>query len=201
MPSAAEILRGLLGAWRLLRLDAEGGLACFEDSPLGAARSFWAAALTAPIALVTIFLDVSDERWAAVGAFQIFAVNLISYVIGWTLLPVTVYYLAHWLGRAQRFWLFLSALNWSNVIQSVAWFAATSLVAQVSASQGAPEGGSLLYAGLVSLIALALTAGVIAYEWYVVRVSLDAGAAATTAIVLIDLVYGIVLSRITDALS
>jgi len=53
----------------------------------------------------------------------------------------------------------------------------------------------------VSLIALALTAGVIAYEWYVVRVSLDAGAAATTAIVLIDLVYGIVLSRITDALS
>jgi hypothetical protein len=200
MPSLAEIWRTLHGAWRLALLDTRG-LSEFDGSRSGGLRSFWAIAIVVPLDIAITAIDElgpSAEMLPPHSAiFQ-----LLGSILAWPLLLLVIYGLARWYGRAERYWLFVATYNWTQVPLALAvmlmvalFTAAGSLVdlSNVEAASGAPA----LLAYTAVLVGGALWVAVHAYELYVAWLSLDAGIALPIIVVLLDIVSGVVLDKIS----
>lgn len=183
-----DVSQGMYGAWRLARLD-RGAMLWFDRSREGVYRSFWAAAVTYPGFLILLGLRVDPPQWAQSGALRILLVETIGYVIGWTAFPLIILPFCRWLGRAEQAFDFIIAYNWSQVLQTAVFLAIAGLMA-----------GGFLPASLATLVAVASTLAVLVYEWFIARVALEAGGVAATAVVLIDLVLGELLSQVTQSL-
>ncbi|HLJ20011.1 MAG TPA: hypothetical protein VKU84_07430 [Stellaceae bacterium] len=204
MPSLAEIWRALRGAWRLLFLDTRG-LADFDGTRSGGLRSFWAIAAVLPLNIAIIAIDAlgpsSDVLPPHDAAFQV-----IGSIVAWLLLLGFIYGLVSWYGRPERYWLFVATYNWTQIPLAVAVLA---IVALVFAAGGlvdlndleSASGGTALVAGSALLVAAALRFAVYAYEWYVAWVSLDAGVALPIIVVLLDIVLGLGLDKIANAMA
>jgi hypothetical protein len=186
--SRHEVSTALHGAWQLARLD-RGGMAYFDRSEAGFWKSFTAALLVFPAFLILLDLRVENTEWAASGVVRILVVETIGYVIAWTAFPLIMLPVTRFLGRESHWLEFMVAYNWSQVLQYALFLLATLLA----------ESGAFP-ASLATGIASAATVAVLLYEWFVARVSLDTGGAGATMIVLIDLVLGVLISRVTDAL-
>jgi len=200
MPSLAEIWRALHGAWRLALLDTRG-LSEFDGSRSGGLRSFWAIALVVPLDIAITAIDElgpSAEMLPPHSAvFQ-----LLGSILAWPLLLLVIYGLARWYGRAERYWLFVATYNWTQVPLALAvmlmvalFTVAGSLVdlSNVEAASGAPA----LLAYTAVLVGGALWVAVHAYELYVAWLSLDAGIALPIIVVLLDIVSGVALDKIS----
>jgi len=204
MPSLAKIWRALHGAWRLLLLDTRG-LADFDGTRSGALRSFWAIALVLPLNIAITAIDELGPT-AEVLPPHSDALQLIGAIVAWPFLLLVIYALAHWYGRAERYWLFVTTYNWTQiplalaVLMIVVLFTAAGSLIDLSAV-GSASGGAAIVAGVAVLIAAALRVAVYAYEWYVAWLSLDAGIALPTIVVLLDIVLGLGLDKISNALA
>jgi hypothetical protein len=204
MPSLAEIRRALYGAWRLLLVDPRG-LAFFDGSPLGALRSFWSVLFVVPLALAIQAvhdLAPSNETPAAHNA----VVDYAGPFVAWLLLLLVIYCLVGWYGRGERFWLFVSTYNWAQIPQSIGLLGVAALLAGASSlvdfnAPGSASTAEALIGGLAFLTMLALYVAVFAYEWYMAWLSLDAGIALPTIVVLLDFVLSLALSRLSTALA
>jgi hypothetical protein len=204
MPSLAEIWRALHGAWRLLFLDSRG-LAEFDATRAGGFRSFWAIAAVLPLNLAITAIDElgpsSDVLPPHSAAFEILG-NLLA----WPLLLALIYGLVSWYGRPERYWLFVSTYNWTQiplalaVLAIVLLFTAAGGLVDLNNLESA-SGGTALVAGIALLIAAALRFAVYAYEWYVAWLSLDAGVALPIIVVLLDIVLGLGVGKIANALA
>jgi len=200
----SAILRGLYGAWRLLRLDANG-LSYFEATPRGALKSFWAMLLVLPLDLAVRAIDIAVPSGDMPAESRNLGIHLALYVIGWLAPLVIIYVLVRWYGRGDRFWLFLSALNWSQVLQGIGMLLFTGLLAGTSslvdmgAVAEAPPANAVIGA-FAALLAMGIFVVVYGYEWYVAWVSLEAGVALPIIVVLLDFVTGAVLSKAVTVL-
>jgi len=132
---------------------------------------------------------VSAAHWAASGAPRIVIVETIGYVISWVAFPLLMLPLSRWLGREDRFLAFMVAYNWSQLPQ-------TALFVVLAANSAA----GLLPHALAQFADFAAAVAVLLYEWYIARVALAVSASQAVPVVLLDLVLGSVLSRITEAL-
>lgn len=200
MRAVAAVLRALHGAWRLLLLDPRG-LAAFDGTPKGALTSFWAMLVVLPLDLAVRAIELSVPADDTATEPPVLGVHLALYVIDWLVPVVIVFALVRWYGRGDRFWLFLSALNWSQVLQTIgallvqSLLAATTTLVDVSAMATAPPLNAVVGA-LAALMAMAIFVLIYAYEWYVAWVSLEAGIALPTIVVLLDLVTGAGLGKL-----
>jgi len=176
----------MYGAWRLARLDA-GAMAWFDRSAAGAWRSFWAMALTYPGVLLLLALrSTSGEPWQLPEP-QSILVESISYVIGWTALPLIMFELCRWLKREEQALDFIVAYNWGQSLQIVA-----SIAVAVIASELTPA-----FAGVLQFALLLALSG---YEWFIARVALRAGSLVATSVVLLDLVLSMTVGEVTQSL-
>lgn len=204
MPSLAEIRRAFYGAWRLLVLDAKG-LSYFQGDRKGALRSFWVLAIVLPLAILAGLIPepvVADTPVTPHNA----TVDLVGFVLRWLALLLVTFGLVRWYGRKERFGLFVSAYNWTQILQSLvtilylALYSGASHVIDLNAVETASAPlallGSLVVAAVVGLQVLML-----AYEWFVAWVSLDSGIALPTIVVLLDLVSDLALAKISAALA
>ncbi len=204
MRTVAAILRALHGAWRLLLLDSRG-LAAFDGTPKGALASFWAMLVVLPLDLAVRAIELSVPMADTPAEPPGIGIHLVLYVIGWLVPVALVFALVRWYGRGDRFWLFLCALNWSQVLQSIgtlivqALLVTTTSLVDVTAVASAPPLNAVVGA-LAALIAMAVFVLIYAYEWYVSWVSLEAGIALPTIVVLLDLVTGAGLSKLITTL-
>lgn len=204
MRAVAAVLRALHGAWRLLLLDSRG-LAAFDGTPKGALASFWAMLVVLPLDLAVRAIELSVPMTDTPTEPPGIGIHLALYAIDWLVPVALVFALVRWYGRGDRFWLFLSALNWSQVLQTVgallvqALLAATTSLVDVSAVANAPPLNAVLGA-VAALLAMAIFVLIYAYEWYVSWVSLEAGIALPTIVVLLDLVTGAGLGKLVTAL-
>jgi len=204
MPSFAEIRRALHGAWRLIFIDPRALLE-FDGSARGAWHSFWAAAIVLPLNALAIVIPVRAIGDAAQPAANI-ALDTAGTAVGWLLLLALVYALVRWYGRADRYGLFVCTYNWTQIPQVVAAVLIALLVAGASnlvnfdSIASTPTGPALL-AGLAILLARLLRVAILAYEWYVAWVSLEAGILVPIIVVLLDFALGLSILRLTTELA
>jgi hypothetical protein len=184
----SEAWLAMVGALRLACGDRRG-LAYFDASAEGFWRSFRAAVLGYPLYLALLAMRITGAQWTASGAATILVVETISYVISWVAFPLLILPVARGFGRADRFFSFMVAYNWSQVPQSVLL---VLIGLQRAAGLSSPSA-----AQSVELIA---TVALLVYEWYIARTALATTGIQSMLVVILDLVLGSVLGRITEAL-
>jgi hypothetical protein len=186
MPSSAEIWHALYGAWRFLRLD-RNAIHYFDLSHRGVWRSFWAAPLSYPGFLLLLWLRLDDQTLADSSLGHIVLVETIGDVVGWCAFPLVVLGFCRWLGREERGFEFITAYNWSQVVQT-AFFVVVALVSLVLPA------GMALGLGRIALIAM------LVYEWFIALVAIGGGGWIAGVIVLFDIVLGTFIVLITESL-
>jgi hypothetical protein len=187
MPSLRDIVYGLYGAWRLAWLD-RGGLVYFDRTPAGFWKSFFAAALIAPAYILLLLLDQSEVQVES-GAVRIFIIQASAYVLGWAVYPVVTHQICQVIGREKAYIGFIVAFNWCQVIQVGVYLPAVLL----GALGIVPE-------GMQAWLYVFVYAVVLAYEWFVVRVSLEVSPFAAAGFVALDLILSILITGIADGL-
>lgn len=181
MIPAAEALRSVYAAARMARLDP-AALALFDCSREGAVRSFFAAALLAPVFAVMIVVDAVQDPPGG-GALRVFLVESLTYLMSWTAFLAIMSVLVGPLGRADRFFRLVVAYNWSAVIQ-VAVLVPVELINRFG----------ILPSPLSELLVLVAGVAVLTYLWFVIKTALDVTGPLAALLVVMDL--GLALSII-----
>ncbi len=186
MISRAEFGAALAGVRGLLRLDAKA-LALFNATHDGFWRSFWAAAIMAPFALIALVREADavppDSLWRFV-AFQV-----IAYAVGWLAYPLVMVRIADLLGRRDRYFQYMVAYNWFHV----AWAVLGGPIMLLGVIGVIPPMGE----GVLNLVVLVVLLG---YEWFITRHALKVEAGTAAALVIIDLLLSVIIDRLSVAL-
>jgi hypothetical protein len=183
MIDVAAATTGLTGAWRLARLD-RSGMRYFEATPEAFWRSFQAAAIAAPIYLVLVLLRADDHPLSP-DPVRAALIEVIGYAIQWTAFPLAAWYLCRAFNCSGRYFGFMVAYNWANVLQFIAFVP----VALLSASGMAPG-------GFVNVLALLFTAAVVYYQYFIARTALAVDMLPAIAFVATDFMIGLFLDAI-----
>ncbi len=184
MPDRQEVLSSIYGAYRLARFDPKG-LTFFNVSVEGFWHSFFAAVLVAPGYVILVgqgLLGAPDgyAPWA-------FMVHVASYLISWIIFPLVALVVTDMLKLGHRFTAVIVAVNWSAVIEVGVFLLAITLA-------------TILPAGPGGMIILAVTIGIIVYQWFVIRTALQTTGAIALALVLFNLVTNLMLEKLTERL-
>jgi hypothetical protein len=185
MVNLRDVRTALQGAWRLARLD-RGGMANFDRSEAGLWRSFSVYAIIFPAFLLLLALHLDETQ---TNLPRLFLVESIGYVISCAAFPLLMLPVARFLGREHLWADFIIAYNWAQILEYILF-----LVTEGFAGSG------ILPDALAIGIAPTVFIAVLLYEWFIARVALDVGAAAATMVVLLNLVFGLLVSRVCDAL-
>ena len=182
-----EMIASLYGAWRLARLDA-GGLRLFDASPRGAKRSFFAAVVVAPIFVLATGL--LPPPGTAEGGFRWIAAEGIAYVVSWVAYPVVVEWLTRKFGCRERFEGWLSAYNWSMVLQNAALLPLAVLTAL-----------DVLPADAMQLVWLAAFALIMGWLWFIARSALAVSPMTALGLVILDELLSAMIDMLASHLS
>jgi hypothetical protein len=182
-----EVSLGLFGAWRLAHLDPRG-MEYFDRSVEGFWRSFWAAAVMAPAYLLIVILQLLSRPTTS-GLLRISLVEIIGYTILWTAFPLAAWYLLSALGKQNRYFGYIVAYNWANVLQIGLALPITAL----DASGGLP--GVLM--GILIFVA---TAAVLFYQYFIARTALDVDMPVAAGLVFMDLMLSVLRQGAVSAL-
>ena len=187
MPSLREISSSLYGAWLLARMDPKG-MDYFDRSVAGAIRSFFAAAIVAPAYMLLVLMRLGEAA-GTVSFSNFLLVESIAYVISWTAYPLIMDDMSRILEVEARYPAFLSAYNWSAVLQLVVYLPAVAL----------SESG-LLPLAVGDALVFAATTTVLLYQWFVTRTALQVPAFTAAGLVILDLVLSVFISGAADGM-
>lgn len=171
--SSGDIIRGVWGAWRLARRDT-GGMAMFDISPDGAAKSFFAGVLAFPPYMIVQAL-ILGERWPALLQPLPLLVQAIGFAAAWALMPAALTWILPWLSRGQRLAEAIVALNWAALLIMLAQ------VARILLDTVGLFPGSL---GIVVTVAVAVACFL--YEGFVLRTAIEIDIPIAAGLVLLD---------------
>lgn len=174
---------GLSGALMLARGRAEGLLRIPNDSR-AAARSFWAAAVCAPVFAGLLILTWRSQGWPP-NLPHAATVEALSFIVGWAGYAVISHGMLVMLGGGAKWPKFITVWNWVNVVQY-----ALLLIAMIPAVAGAP--------GWVSQTTQLVAQGwALWLEWYAIRLVLSASGIQAAIIMSPDIFLGLILAGIT----
>ena len=185
MPTWPEIVRSVQAAWLLARGDTRG-LAGFDLTVEGFWKSFAAALVVAPAYLLVLIDQYRATGWPENGWATALA-ELVSFAAGWIAFPLAAIPLTRLLGLATRYVPLIVANNWSAVIQVALYTAVVVL-------------GAILPPELRTLALFTATIMVLVYQWFVIRTSLATTGLIAFALVVIDVLLSITVSRILDGM-
>lgn len=183
MITLADVIRGVMGAWRLARRDPSG-MAWFDASPRGYWQSFWAAAVVAPAFLI---LDLADGSFNQEYGLRQAIVQMIAYVIDWTAFPLVMIWVTETMGKWPRYRGYIVAYNWSGVVQVAVLFPLAMLAILV------PGNATLILAQMAGLVMLV-------YRAYVAHVALDVRFGIAAGVVFLDVVMSGFLKSVSTTL-
>lgn len=181
MPSLNEVVAAIYGALRLALFDARG-LGCFTSTVDGFWRSFFAAIIVAPLFAISLLLpgdEVGVPRTAAFGL-----VEAIAYVVSWLAYPVVVELVSRPLGCRARFLGYMTAYNWSTIIQHTI---IASMVILAALDVLPLQVGRFLW--------LLATIYLLAYVWFIARSALLVPPLTAGVLVAIDLLLSFLITR------
>lgn len=178
-----SVASGMQAALLLARGRSEG--LHFADSDLaGAARSFQAIAVALPAFICLRLLSSGPGPMPA----HDFALDLLSYVIGWLGFALLSRPVIEAMGCMSRWPRFIVLWNWCNVVQYL-----LLVVAAVPGLLGAPA----MLQETMSLIAVGWALWL---EWYTIRLALEVSTVAALGLVGLDLSIGLALTALGQAL-
>jgi hypothetical protein len=178
-----SISSGMHAALLLARGRADG--LRYADSDLaGAARSFWAIVVALP---AFICLRLLSGGAGPVPAHD-FALDLLSYIIGWIGFALLSRPVIEAMGCMPRWSRFIVVWNWCNVVQYL-----LLVVAAVPGLLGAPA----MVQEAASLIAIGWALWL---EWFAIRLALEVSTLAALALVGLDLSIGLALTALGQGL-
>lgn len=185
--TSRDLVYSVYGALRLARFDASG-LDCLDRTPEGALRSFYAALVVLPPYAFLLAIRLW-EQLANVPFLHLLTVESIAYVVSWTAFPVAMISISGMLDRTARYATFVSAYNWSSVVQIMVYLPAVVLA----------ESG-VLPESLAEALVFGVTMAMLTYQWFVLRTALDVGGVAAASLVLLDLFLSAVITDFADGL-
>lgn len=187
MPSVAEVVRQLWGAWRLARGDAAGVKVFGDDT-----RSFWQSFTAAGIVL-PLYLTITWLHPGAMGKIEhparFWLAELAMYANVWVAFPFVMLPLTQWMDCEDRYIRFICAYNWASVLQS----ALQLFIVLLGAAGLLPNAGEQ-FLGTLVLIAVLL------YGWFIAKTALNIPALHAVGVVFVDFMLGIVLQTIGEVL-
>ncbi|HLJ63102.1 MAG TPA: hypothetical protein VKT70_03280, partial [Stellaceae bacterium] len=133
--------------------------------------------------LAMVALAAPPDAWSRSGPLFILLIHSLGFVILLAGYPLIVLRFCRWLGREAQALDFIIAFNWSQILQTLLFLS----VMVIDASGLLPE-------AMVALILLAASLASLAYEYFIARVTLDAGIAAACAMVLIEQLLSILVT-------
>jgi hypothetical protein len=182
MSLATAVTSGLHGALLLARGRADG-LRYVEDDMAGAARSFWAMAICLPA-----FVCLRLLAWTSGGPpphpAHVFALDLLSYGVGWCGFAVLLHRLVGAMGLAARWPRSIALWNWCNVVQYL-----LLVVFSIPGLLGAPA----LFDQAAQLFGLGWALWL---EWFAFRLTLGIGVIPAVGLVALDVAIGILLAAV-----
>jgi hypothetical protein len=185
--TARETVYSIFGAYRLAMLD-KSGLSYLDRSPEGAIRSFYAALIVLPAYAVLVVLRLWDVL-PEVSLLRFVTVEGLAYVISWTAFPLVMFHISGLLDRSGRYFDFLSAYNWSSVIQMGLYLPVVAI-----ADSG------LIPVGLGEGLVLIVTMLVLMYQWFIARTTLDINGGSAAGVVLLDMILAIFITGMADGM-
>lgn len=169
-----EMINSVYGAYRLARFDPQG-MDYLEQSPDGAIRSFWAAVVVLP-AYILLVLARDGDTLTETPIGDALVIQSIAYIVGWTVFPVVMHLATKAINRKDKFAGFVSAYNWSSVIQVAIQLPVIALILTGMISEDTASGMGY---GILILIT--------AYLWFVFRTSLGISGLTAAGFVLLEL--------------
>ena len=186
MPGLNEIVASLYGAWRLARFDA-AGLACFTSTLAGFWRSFFAAVIVAPLYALSLMMPLDDGAAPRTVGHAI--VEAIAYAVSWVAYPVAAEWVSRQLRCRERFVAYMTAYNWSAVIQH-------TMISLIIVATGV----DLLSLQAAQLIWLLVTCYLLTYVWFIARSALSIAPLAAAAFVALDLLLSYAIGSVAAAI-
>lgn len=168
-----HIARSIHGVWRLALLDTSGAQQ-IENTLEGFWRSFIAAIILLPAFFFLVSLDEPPPGLAEPSAFRAIAVESIGYVVKWTAFPLAAIPMVAGLDRNDRYFGFIAALNWAQVIEIVPALTMIFLTQTVLP----PE--------MAAPAQIALLAAFVLYEWYIAKTMLDVSGLAAAGLIFVN---------------
>lgn len=179
MPPGLIIRAQLTGALKLARFDASGA-EVFGNSNAEAWFSFVAALIVAPMVIMWIAIDgfgaPEGTPFLTAASFEV-----MSYVIGWLLFPVIAFHLLVFMNRDDRYARFITAYNWTAVIQNGLFL----VMHLVLGAMGAPDEAR-------ALLGVMMLTYVMMYGWFVARTVLEIETGPAVTVVALDLIVALV---------
>lgn len=185
--TARETVYSIFGAYRLAMLD-KTGLNYLDRSPEGAIRSFNAALIVLPAYAVLVVLRLWDVL-PDVSLLRFITVEGLAYVISWSAFPLVMFYISGLLDRSERYFDFLSAYNWSAVIQMGVYLPVVAVADSGLMPTGVDEG-----------LVLAVTMLVLMYQWFIARTTLDINGGSAAGVVLLDMILAVFITGVSDGM-
>lgn len=173
-----------LHAALLLARGRPDGLRYAETDLAGAARSFWAIVVALP---AFVFLRVVGNA-ATPAPVHDFALDLLSYIIGWIGFALLSRPVVEAIGAAPRWSRCIVVWNWCNVIQYL-----LLVLAAVPGLLGAP----LLVQQVATVVAIGWALWL---EWFAIKLALEVTALPAVGLVALDLAIGLALTAFGEAL-
>jgi hypothetical protein len=187
MDSVAIFVRSIASGMHAALLLARGrpeGLQYADSDLAGAARSFWAIAVALP---AFILLRQLGGNAGATPAHD-FALDLLSYIIGWLGFALLSRPVVEAMGCTPRWSRFMVVWNWCNVVQYL-----LLVVAAVPGLLGAPA----VVQQAASLIAIGWALWL---EWFAIKLALGVSTLPALGLVGLDLSIGLALTALGQAL-
>ena len=180
MSLGTSVASGLQAALLLARGRSDG-LRYVADDMAGAARSFWAAAICLPA-----FVCLRLLAWTGGGMpshpARVFALDLLTFGVGWCGFAVLSYRLVGAMGLGERWPRFITLWNWCNVVQYL-----LLVVFSIPGLLGVPA--PLDQAAQLFGLGWALWV-----EWFAFRLTLGVSVAVAAGLVALDVAIGVLLA-------
>lgn len=187
MIDAARIAQAIHGLRLLVRMEP-GCLSFFEQNHNGFVRSFLPALVLAPLHFTHIALAYqSAPEKPAIAAYII--IETLAYLLTWVLFPFVMIYIASSLDRAQRYFTYLVAYNWFQLVVGGVILPLTLVVdLKLISTEGA------------SVLNLAVVGTFLFYGTFLACTALDVASTTAFGIVLLDIMLNLLSSEIIRAL-
>ena len=165
------------------------GLALIAPGMEGARHSFLAAVICLPVLLVLRVHGWSTQGVPPNGVPVALAAELAGYTLGWVGFALASRVLAFQAGRGGDWLRFISAWNWSNLVQY-----ALLILLMVPSVLGLPG-------WIRNALGLAAVGYAIWLEWFVTRVALNVPGLTAAMFVILDLALGLFIGGMTARIS